>query len=75
LTATRSSQDARTKGAELIFVGASEDPQQELGIEFKPDRGNEHNADVFRDLKLPRKLPVSRYSKGDERSICWNARD
>ncbi len=44
------------EGAELIFIGASEDPEQELGIEFKPDREDEQTADVFRDLKLPREI-------------------
>ena len=52
------------QGAELIFIGASEDPERELGIEFKPDRENEHSADVFRDLKLPRKIARQPLFKG-----------
>jgi hypothetical protein len=43
-------------GTELIFIGASEDPERELGVEFKPDREIEHTADVFRDLTLPREI-------------------
>jgi hypothetical protein len=44
------------EGAELIFIGASEDPERELGVEFKPDRENQHTADVLTDLKLPREV-------------------
>jgi hypothetical protein len=43
-------------GAELELIGASENPEKELGIEFKPDRENEHRADIFKILKLPREL-------------------
>jgi hypothetical protein len=43
-------------GAELVLIGANENPEKELGIEFKPDREDEHRADVFRILKLPREL-------------------
>jgi hypothetical protein len=42
------------EGAELMFIGAAEDPERELGIAFKPDRETEHTADVLRDLRLPR---------------------
>jgi hypothetical protein len=44
------------EGAELIFIGAAEDPERELHIVFKPDRETEHSADVLRDLKLPREI-------------------
>jgi hypothetical protein len=44
------------EGAELMFIGASEDPERELGLEFKPDRETEHSANVFKDLKLPREI-------------------
>ena len=43
-------------GAELMLIGASENPEKELGIEFKPDREDEHRADIFKILKLPREL-------------------
>jgi hypothetical protein len=43
-------------GAELMLIGASEKPEEELGIEFKPDREDEHRADIFKILKLPREL-------------------
>jgi hypothetical protein len=43
-------------GAELEMIGAAEDPEKELGIEFRPDQENEHTADVLRDLKLPREV-------------------
>jgi hypothetical protein len=42
--------------AELELIGASENPEKELGIEFKPDRENEDRADIFKILKLPREL-------------------
>jgi hypothetical protein len=44
------------EGAELIFIGAAEDPSREIGIEFKPDRETIETADVFKDLKLPREI-------------------
>ena len=44
------------EGAELMFIGASEKPEQELGIVFKPDYETLHSADVFKDLKLPREI-------------------
>lgn len=43
-------------GAELMLIGASVDPEKELGIAFKPDREDEQSADIFRILKLPREL-------------------
>jgi hypothetical protein len=43
-------------GAELMLIGAAEDPEKELGIAFKPDREDEHRADIFRHLKVPREL-------------------
>jgi hypothetical protein len=30
--------------------------ERELGIEFKPDNGDEHRADVLKDLKLSREI-------------------
>jgi hypothetical protein len=44
------------EGAELLLIGASENAEQELGIEFRPDAQDEHNADILRDLKLPREV-------------------
>jgi len=44
------------EGAELVLIGASENAEEELGIKFKPDAEDEHTADVFRDLKLPREV-------------------
>jgi hypothetical protein len=44
------------EGAELEMIGATEDPEKELGIEFRPDDEDEHKADVLRDLKLPREV-------------------
>ena len=44
------------EGAELMLIGAEENAEEELEIEFKPDKEDEHNADVFKDLKLPREI-------------------
>ncbi len=44
------------EGAELVLIGARENAEEELGIEFRPDAENEHNADILRDLKLPREV-------------------
>ena len=44
------------EGAELMLIGAAENAEEELGLEFKPDRENLHTADVLRDLKLPREI-------------------
>ncbi|WP_243373656.1 hypothetical protein [Geotalea sp. SG265] len=42
-------------GAELMLIGAEEQPGKELAIGLKPDKENESSADIFRDLKLNRK--------------------
>jgi hypothetical protein len=42
------------EGAELMLIGARENPEQELGIAFEPDKEGAHHADVFKILKLPR---------------------
>jgi hypothetical protein len=44
------------EGAELMLIGATEDAERELGIEFKADTENEHSADAVRVLKLPREV-------------------
>jgi hypothetical protein len=44
------------EGAELMLIGATEDAERELGIEFKADTENEHSADALRVLKLPREV-------------------
>ncbi len=44
------------EGAEIILIGASEDPERELDIEFRPDEETECTADVLEDLKLPREI-------------------
>jgi hypothetical protein len=44
------------EGAELELIGAAEDPAQELGLIFQPDKEDEQRADVLKDLKLPREV-------------------
>jgi hypothetical protein len=52
------------EGAELLLIGATQDAERELGIEFKADAENEHSADVFRVLKLPREVVHERLFQG-----------
>lgn len=42
-------------GAELMLIGARENPEQELAIGMEPDKETAVSADVFADLKLNRK--------------------
>jgi hypothetical protein len=44
------------EGAEVVLIGASENAEQELGIEFRADEETECTADVLDDLKLPREI-------------------
>jgi hypothetical protein len=53
------------EGAELMLIGASEDPERELGVEFKPDRETEQTADVFKVLKLPREVARESLFEGE----------
>jgi hypothetical protein len=43
-------------GAEVVLIGASENAEQELGIEFRPDEETECTADVLEDLRPPRAI-------------------
>lgn len=43
------------EGAEIMLIGAREDPEQELGIELDTERETAKSADIFKDLKLSRK--------------------
>jgi hypothetical protein len=53
------------EGAELILVGAREDPRKELGIPLKKEQETEKSADIFSDLKLKRsEHPVAPLFKG-----------
>jgi hypothetical protein len=40
----------------LILIGATENAEGELGVEFKPDDENEQAAGLLRDLRLPRDI-------------------
>lgn len=42
------------EGAELILIGAKEDPRKELGISLPTQKETEKSADIFSDLKLKR---------------------
>lgn len=40
------------EGAEFVLIAASEDPEQELGIELDAENESRTSADIFRDLGL-----------------------
>jgi hypothetical protein len=40
------------EGVEVLFIGSTEDPQAELGIELHPQPESEWTADVVRDLRM-----------------------
>jgi hypothetical protein len=44
------------QGAQIVLIGARENAEEELGIEFTPDDENECTADVLKDLRLPREI-------------------
>jgi hypothetical protein len=53
------------EGAELILIGAKDDPRRELGISLKTEKETEKSADIFSDLKLKRSQhPVAPLFKG-----------
>ena len=47
-------------GAEIMLIGAREDPAEELEIGMHPEQETESTADVFRDLKLNRRKHPTR---------------
>ncbi len=42
------------EGAELILIGAHEEPEDELDVDLEPERETAETADIFRDLHLSR---------------------
>ena len=56
------------EGAELVLVGAAAKPEEELGIELKPEEESETQAAIFRDLGLEREQhPLEPLFKGEWR--------
>jgi hypothetical protein len=43
------------EGAELMLIGAREDPSKEQGVSLPTEKETQSSADVFRDLKLSKK--------------------
>lgn len=39
-------------GTEFILIGATEEPEEELGLDLAPEREDERSADIFTDLRL-----------------------
>jgi hypothetical protein len=53
---------------DLVLIGASEDVEGELGIRLDTEDEDAQNADIFRELRLPRaKVPVEPLVKGELR--------
>lgn len=42
------------EGAEVLLIGAREDPEQELGLNLNPQEEDQHKAEVCRELKMCR---------------------
>jgi hypothetical protein len=40
------------EGAEILFIGAAEDIDNELGIELTPQRESEKTAEIFNELRM-----------------------
>jgi hypothetical protein len=56
------------EGPELVLIGTSEDPEQELGIRLQPQEEREEEAAIFRDLKLEREQhPLEPLFRGEWR--------
>jgi hypothetical protein len=55
------------EGAEIMLIGAREDPEKELDVKMGAEHETEASADIFRDLKLNRqKHPLKQLFEGKE---------
>jgi hypothetical protein len=56
------------EGVEVLLIGASESPDEELGIQLNPEPESEWSADIFKDLHLERsRHPVEPLFTGEWR--------
>jgi hypothetical protein len=56
------------EGAEVIFIGAREDPEEAYAIDLQPAKESESSADIFRQLRLAKsRHPVEPLLKGEWR--------
>ncbi len=56
------------RGTELVLIGASKAPEEELDIDLVPEEEREAEAAIFRDLRLERgQHPVEPLFRGDWR--------
>lgn len=56
------------EGAEFVLIGASEDPEGELGIQIDAEEERVEAADIFRKLRLrPEELPLDPVERGELR--------
>ena len=56
------------EGAQLIFIGAREDPEKAYDIDLQPEKESERSADVFKQLRFAKtRHPVEPLLKGEWR--------
>jgi hypothetical protein len=56
------------EGVEVLLIGSSENPEEELGIQLQPQPENEWSADIFADLRMRRSQhPVEPLLSGEWR--------
>jgi hypothetical protein len=56
------------EGAQVIFIGARDDPEQAYDIDLQPERESESSADIFRQLRFARsRHPVEPLLRGEWR--------
>jgi hypothetical protein len=54
------------EGAELLFIGATEDVSEGLGIELEAEEKSESTAEIFKDLRLEKSQhPIEPLLKGE----------
>lgn len=54
------------EGAEILLIGASEDPEKDLGIKLDPQHETEDTAEIFNELRLDKSQhPIEPLIKGD----------
>ena len=56
------------EGAQVIFIGAREDPEKAYQIDLQPEHETERSADIFKQLRLARsRHPVEPLLRGEWR--------
>ena len=54
------------EGAEILFIGSSQDVSEELGLQLDPEHETEATAEIFNDLRIEKSLhPLTPLLKGN----------